>query len=40
VVIACEPEQVEEMGFGLSAGVSAAVDGAVDLVESTCTSFH
>jgi hydrogenase maturation protease len=40
VVIACEPAEVGEMGFGLSSEVSAAVDGAVDLVESTCTSFR
>jgi hydrogenase maturation protease len=38
IVIACEPAEVEEMGFGLSEQVSAAVDGAVELVESTCTS--
>jgi hydrogenase maturation protease len=38
VVIACEPAEVEAMGFGLSDEVSAAVDGAVALVESTCTS--
>ena len=35
VVIACEPAEVEEMGLGLSDQVSAAVDGAVELVEST-----
>jgi hydrogenase maturation protease len=38
VVIACEPAQVEEMGLGLSDEVSAAVDRAVELVESVCTS--
>jgi hydrogenase maturation protease len=38
VVIACEPAEVEEMGFGLSDEVSAAVDRAVELVESTCMS--
>ena len=38
IVIACEPAEVEEMGLGLSDQVSAAVDGAVELVESTCTS--
>ena len=38
VVIACEPADVEEMGLGLSDEVSAAVDRAVELVESTCTS--
>jgi hydrogenase maturation protease len=43
VVIACEPEQVEEVGIGLSAPVEAAVEGAVQLVVETveelrCTS--
>ena len=38
VVIACEPAEVEEMGLGLSDAVSGAVDRAVELVESTCTS--
>jgi hydrogenase maturation protease len=35
VVIACEPAQVEEMGWGLSDQVGAAVDRAVDLVLET-----
>jgi hydrogenase maturation protease len=35
MVIACEPAQGEEMGFGLSEQVAAAVDGAVDLVLET-----
>jgi hydrogenase maturation protease len=35
VVIACEPAEVEEMGIGLSAGVSAAVDHAAELVATT-----
>jgi hydrogenase maturation protease len=35
VVIACEPAEVEDMGFGLSDEVAAAVDGAVDLVLET-----
>jgi hydrogenase maturation protease len=35
VVIACEPAEVEDMGFGLSDEVAAAVDGAVDLVLAT-----
>jgi hydrogenase maturation protease len=35
VVIACEPAEVEEMGWGLSDDVKAAVDRAVDLVLST-----
>ena len=38
IVIACEPAEIEEMGLGLSEEVSAAVDRAVELVESTCTS--
>jgi hydrogenase maturation protease len=38
IVIACEPAEVEEMGLGLTDQVSAAVDGAVGLVESTCMS--
>jgi hydrogenase maturation protease len=35
VVIACEPDQVEEMGLGLSDDVARAVGGAVDLVAKT-----
>ena len=35
VVIACEPAQVEEMGWGLSDPVSAAVERAVALVLET-----
>ena len=35
VVIACEPAEVEEMGIGLSAGVSAAVERAAELVAAT-----
>jgi hydrogenase maturation protease len=35
VVIACEPADVEEMGWGLSAEVRSAVDRAVDLVVET-----
>jgi hydrogenase maturation protease len=43
VVVACEPEQVEEVGIGLTPSVAAAVDDAVDLVAQTveelrCTS--
>ena len=34
-VIACEPAEVEEMGWGLSETVSAAVDRAIDLVLET-----
>ncbi|MHB8658403.1 MAG: hydrogenase maturation protease [Solirubrobacteraceae bacterium] len=35
VVIACEPADVQEMGWGLSTEVSRAVDRAVDLVIET-----
>lgn len=35
LVVACEPAQVEEMGFGLTPEVERAVDGAVDLVLET-----
>ena len=35
VVIACEPAQVEEMGWGLSDQVREAVDRAIDLVIET-----
>jgi hydrogenase maturation protease len=35
VVVACEPAEVEEMGIGLSESVAAAVDRAVEVVEST-----
>jgi hydrogenase maturation protease len=35
VVIACEPAQVDEMGFGLSEQVAGAVDRAVKLVLDT-----
>ena len=35
VVIACEPADVEEMGWGLSDDVREAVDRAVDLVVET-----
>jgi hydrogenase maturation protease len=45
MVIACEPADVEEMGWGLSEQVAGAVEGAVDLVVETiddlrCTSSH
>jgi hydrogenase maturation protease len=39
VVIACEPADVEEMGWGLSDTVSEAVDRAVDLVLETVTGM-
>jgi hydrogenase maturation protease len=35
VVVACEPEQVEEVGIGLSPPVAAAVERAVELVVET-----
>ena len=35
VVIACEPADVEEMGWGLSEQVAEAVDRAVELVVET-----
>ena len=35
VVIACEPAEVEEMGWGLSEQVKAAVERAVALVVET-----
>jgi len=40
VVIACEPAEVEEMGFGLSAQVSSAVDRAVELVLETASELR
>jgi len=35
MVIACEPEDVTELGFGLSPQVQAAVERAVELVDET-----
>lgn len=40
VVIACEPGDVESMGWGLSDEVRAAVDRAVDLVVETITELR
>ena len=34
-MIACEPAEVQQMGWGLSDEVSAAVDRAADLVVAT-----
>ena len=34
-MVACEPAEVEELGFGLSPQVEAAVDRAVELVVET-----
>jgi hydrogenase maturation protease len=39
VVIACEPAEVEELGWGLSDGVEQAVDRAVELVLETATEL-
>jgi hydrogenase maturation protease len=43
VVVACEPQEVEDVAIGLSDPVAAAVEGAVELVlesveELRCTS--
>jgi hydrogenase maturation protease len=40
VVIACEPAEVQEMGFGLSDHVDRAVDRAVELVVSTIAELR
>lgn len=40
VVIACEPAEVEEMGWGLSEQVQAAVKRAVDLVMETVSELR
>ena len=40
VVIACEPAEVEEMGWGLSEPVAAAVERAVELVLSTVADLR
>lgn len=40
VIIACEPEAVEDFGLGLSATVEAAVDRAVDLVLTTVVDLQ
>ncbi len=40
VVIACEPAEVEEVGFGLSADVSAAVERALELVLETAAELR
>jgi hydrogenase maturation protease len=39
-VIACEPTEVEELGFGLSPEVSAAVEHAVELVAETAQELR
>jgi hydrogenase maturation protease len=40
VVIACEPADVEEMGWGLSQPVQEAIERAVDLVVETVTEMR
>ncbi len=40
VVIACEPAQIEEMGWGLSEPVQDAIARAVDLVVETVTELR
>jgi hydrogenase maturation protease len=40
VVIACEPAEVGELGFGLSEQVQAAVDRALDLVAETVSELQ
>jgi hydrogenase maturation protease len=40
VVIACEPADVEEMGWGLSDSVSEAVERAIDLVIDTIAELR
>lgn len=40
VVIACEPEEVEDMGLGLTEKVSAAVDKACDLAMETVAELR
>lgn len=40
VVIACEPAEVEEMGFGLSLEVQSAVERAIELVLETAEELR
>ena len=40
VVVACEPEVVEDVGFGLSAPVGAAIDRAADVVLETVAELQ
>jgi hydrogenase maturation protease len=40
VVIACEPHEVTDVGFGLSAAVGAALEAAADLVLQTATQLQ
>jgi hydrogenase maturation protease len=40
MVVACEPEVVEDVGFGLSDSVKASVDKAVDVVRETIAELN
>jgi hydrogenase maturation protease len=40
IVVACEPGDVEEMGIGLTAPITAAVDDAVELVMTTIAGLR
>jgi hydrogenase maturation protease len=40
IVVACEPGEVEEMGFGLSADVQSAVERAVEVVLETAEELR
>lgn len=40
VVIACEPQEVEDMGLHLTEKVGAAVDRACDLTMQTVADLH
>ena len=40
MVIACEPAEVEQIGWGLSDDVAGAVDGAVALVLETVAELR
>jgi hydrogenase maturation protease len=40
VIIACEPGEVEELGFGLTPGVQAVVEQAVALAVQTAGELH
>ena len=40
VVVACEPAEVQDVGFGLTEAVAAALPGAADLVMSTADDLQ
>jgi hydrogenase maturation protease len=40
VVVACEPQEVTDVGFGLSAPVAAALDPAAELVLQTAAELQ